>query len=45
MAEELRRQEELRAIRREEGLRDQQLLAVATQAAGAPMNWARRWRP
>jgi two-component system sensor histidine kinase RegB len=35
MAEELRRQEELRAIRREEGLRDQQLLAVATQAAGA----------
>ncbi len=30
MAEELRRQEELRAIRREEGLRDQQLLAVAT---------------
>jgi len=31
----LRRQEELRAIRREEGLRDQQLLAVATQAAGA----------
>ena len=34
MAEELRRQEELRAIRREEGLRDQQLLAVATQAAG-----------
>ncbi|WP_339479017.1 MULTISPECIES: ATP-binding protein [unclassified Pseudomonas] len=35
MAEELRRQEELRAIRREEGLRDEQLLAVATQAAGA----------
>ena len=35
MAEELRRQEELRALRREEGLRDQQLLAVATQAAGA----------
>ena len=35
MAEELRRQEELRAIRREEGLRDQQLLAVATEAAGA----------
>ncbi|MNF44694.1 Sensor histidine kinase RegB [compost metagenome] len=35
MAEELRRQEELRAVRREEGLRDQQLLAVATQAAGA----------
>ncbi len=31
MAEEL----ELRALRREEGLRDQQLLAVATQAAGA----------
>ena len=35
MGEELRRQEELRALRREEGLRDQQLLAVATQAAGA----------
>ncbi|UVJ43304.1 ATP-binding protein [Pseudomonas sp. LS1212] len=35
MAEELRRQEQLRAVRREEGLRDQQLLAVATQAAGA----------
>ncbi|CAD5107982.1 ATP-binding protein [Zestomonas carbonaria] len=35
MAEELRRQEEARARRREEDLRDQQLLAVATQAAGA----------
>ena len=35
MAEELRRQEQLRAERREEGLRDQQLLAVATEAAGA----------
>ncbi|MDF2641664.1 MAG: sensor histidine kinase [Pseudomonas sp.] len=35
MAEEMRRQEQLRAERREEGLRDQQLLAVATQAAGA----------
>ena len=35
MAEELRRQEQWRAQRREEGLRDQQLLAVATQAAGA----------
>lgn len=35
MAEELRRQEQWRAVRREEGLRDQQLLAVATQAAGA----------
>jgi two-component system sensor histidine kinase RegB len=35
MAEELRRQEQLRAERREEGLRDQQLLAIATQAAGA----------
>lgn len=35
MAEELRRQEQLRAERREDGLRDQQLLAVATQAAGA----------
>ena len=35
MTEELRRQEELRSIRREEGLRDQRLLAVATQAAGA----------
>jgi len=35
MAEELRRQEQLQAQRREEGLRDQQLLAVATQAAGA----------
>lgn len=35
MAEELRRQEEERAVRREEGMRDQQLLAVATQAAGA----------
>ncbi|KAB0548113.1 HAMP domain-containing histidine kinase [Pseudomonas argentinensis] len=35
MAEELRQQEKLRAERREEGMRDQQLLAVATQAAGA----------
>ncbi|MBM7061540.1 HAMP domain-containing histidine kinase [Pseudomonas sp. UL073] len=35
MAEELRRQEQARAQRREEDLRDQQLLAVATQAAGA----------
>lgn len=35
MAEEMRRQEQLRALRREEGLRDEQLLAVATQAAGA----------
>lgn len=35
MAEELRCQEEARARRREEDLRDQQLLAVATQAAGA----------
>jgi len=35
MAGALRRQEELRAKRREEGLRDQQLLAIATQAAGA----------
>lgn len=35
MAGELRRQEQLQAERREEGLRDQQLLAVATQAAGA----------
>ncbi len=35
MAEELRRQEQRQADRREEHLRDQQLLAVATQAAGA----------
>jgi len=35
MAAALRRQEELRAKWREEGLRDQQLLAIATQAAGA----------
>ncbi|TBU97340.1 ATP-binding protein [Stutzerimonas kirkiae] len=35
MAEELRRQEQLQSQRREESLRDQQLLAVATQAAGA----------
>ncbi len=35
MAEELRRQEQLRSERREESLRDEQLLAVATQAAGA----------
>lgn len=35
MAGELRRQERSQAHRREEGLRDQQLLAVATQAAGA----------
>ena len=35
MAEELRRQEQLRADRREDSLRDEQLLAVATQAAGA----------
>lgn len=36
MAEELRRQEELRAIRREEGLRDQQLLAVAAGCRRRP---------
>ncbi len=35
MAEELRRQEQFQARRREESLRDEQLLAVATQAAGA----------
>ena len=35
MAEELRRQDHMRALRREEGARDQQLLAVATEAAGA----------
>lgn len=35
MAEALRSQEQLKAQRREESLRDQQLLAVATQAAGA----------
>ena len=35
MAEELRRHDMMRAQRREEGLRDQQLLAVATEAAGA----------
>jgi hypothetical protein len=35
MAEQLRRQEQLQAQRREESMRDQQLLAVATQAAGA----------
>lgn len=35
MSEALRRQEQLQAQRREEGMRDQQLLAVATQAAGA----------
>ncbi len=35
MAGALRRQDELQALRREEGMRDQQLLAVATQAAGA----------
>ncbi|WP_296263104.1 ATP-binding protein [Pseudomonas sp. UBA6562] len=35
MAEELRNAEQLRAERREDSLRDEQLLAVATQAAGA----------
>ncbi|WP_407292236.1 ATP-binding protein [Stutzerimonas zhaodongensis] len=35
MAEQLRRQEQYQAQRREESMRDQQLLAVATQAAGA----------
>lgn len=35
MAAAVREQEEFRAARREEGMRDQQLLAVATQAAGA----------
>ncbi|MET1079234.1 MAG: ATP-binding protein [Pseudomonas sp.] len=35
MAVALRSQDRLQAERREEGLRDQQLLAVATQAAGA----------
>jgi two-component system sensor histidine kinase RegB len=35
MAGALRSQDQLRAERREESLRDQQLLAVATQAAGA----------
>ena len=35
MADALRTQDRLQAERREEGMRDQQLLAVATQAAGA----------
>jgi two-component system sensor histidine kinase RegB len=35
MAEQLRQQEQMQAQRREENMRDQQLLAVATQAAGA----------
>lgn len=35
MAQTLREQEEFRSLRREEEMRDQQLLAVATQAAGA----------
>ena len=35
MAEQLRQQDQRQAERREESLRDQQLLAVATQAAGA----------
>ncbi|WP_286784352.1 MULTISPECIES: ATP-binding protein [Pseudomonas] len=35
MAGALRRQDQLQAERREEGMRDEQLLAVATQAAGA----------
>ncbi|MBH3433110.1 ATP-binding protein [Pseudomonas citronellolis] len=35
MSQALRRQEQIVAQRREEGMRDQQLLAVATQAAGA----------
>ena len=35
MAGALRRQDQLQAERREEGMRDAQLLAVATQAAGA----------
>ncbi|MBB3102047.1 ATP-binding protein [Azomonas macrocytogenes] len=35
MAEELRLQDRRQAARREESMRDQQLLAVATQAAGA----------
>ena len=35
MAGALRSQDELQALRREEAMRDQQLLAVATQAAGA----------
>ena len=35
MAGALRRQDQLQAERREEAMRDQQLLAVATQAAGA----------
>ncbi len=45
MAEELRRQEQLRSERREESLRDEQLLAVATQPPVLPMSWAHRWRP
>lgn len=35
MSEAVREQDQLRAARREDGMRDQQLLAVATQAAGA----------
>lgn len=35
MAEQLRNQQQFQAQRREESMRDQQLLAVATQAAGA----------
>lgn len=35
MSEAIREQDQLRAARREDSMRDQQLLAVATQAAGA----------
>ena len=45
MTEELRRQDQLQSVRREEGMRDQQLLAVATRPPAPPMSWARRSRP
>ena len=45
MAEELRRQEKLRADRREESLRTSNCSPWPPRPPGPPMNWARLWRP
>jgi hypothetical protein len=45
MAEELRRQEELRALRREEGYVTSNCWPWRPRQPVRPMNWARRCRP
>lgn len=45
MAEELRRQEQLRAERREEGCVTSNCWPWLPRRRAPPMNWARLWRP